>query len=154
VAAFLPVLAGVPAQADTTGQIVTVRVGSGWHEFAWGEEGNIAPFFHVVARHRMRITLTDVGCPGEYFTVFRSRRAGLGDTDRSRTLAQSSIVVDDCEVSGLTGDPDVALQDPRYSHASFVVAPGRYYLWLGLPFNPFREGNGYIRFDRARPCHR
>jgi hypothetical protein len=112
-------------------------INAGWQEFNWFEDGYAIQTFSVTTTRAIRVTITDVLCTGDAFAV----------TSGERVLIVTPSVTADCGYEGFTGDPDVALMDPAYSHGSFILRPGTYELSIQAVENPFGSGTGYIRFD-------
>ena len=110
-------------------------VNAGWQDFYWDSDSAADVSFTFRIKRAARLTITDVYCRGDAFTV----RSG------SKILAVTPSVptVGNCEVS----DPDVALRDPSYSSASVIIKPGTYVVSIEATANPYGGGAGFIRID-------
>jgi hypothetical protein len=133
-AAMLAISAGVASAATS------VTVGGGWLWFLTQQGvGGVPPGspYTFTAGAPVLVTVTDIFCIGDRFTI----------SDGSTTLGTTSVPGPlNCSVPD-TGDPDVALADPDYSHGRFAVGSGAHSIGIVHSTAPFGGASGYIRFD-------
>jgi hypothetical protein len=126
--------------AGVTSAATPLTVGSGWHPFLTLQgTGGIPPEspFTFTASAPTLVTVTDILCVGDRFTI----------SDGPTTLGTTSVPGPlDCRVPD-TGDPDVALADPNYSHGKFALSSGTHSVGIVHSAAPFGGGSGYIRVD-------
>ena len=131
--AILMAFAGI-ARAATA-----ITVGDGWHSFG---SPNHDPYtqspFTFTAGGAVVVTVTDVLCPGDVYSVFD------GSTMLGTTSTPGSS---DCGYAGNTPDPGTALADPTYSHGAWAVEPGAHSVGIALFSSPFPGSGGYVRVD-------
>jgi len=111
-------------------------VGAGWQSFVVFEPEPVTYSFET--KVDVRVTITDAFCKGDAFTVL---------VDGKVVAVTPAVEVGGCPGLTDTSDPDVALADPTYSHASFVIKKVKSTVSIVLSTNPFGGGGAYIRFD-------
>ncbi len=132
-------VATLAAFAGVAGAATAITVGDGWHSF--GSPDN-SPYpespFTFTATTAVVITVTDVLCPGDRYSI----------SDGSTTLGTTSVPGSSvCTYAGYTGDPNVAVADPNYSHGAWAVGQGTHSIGIALFSSPFPGSGGYIRVD-------
>jgi hypothetical protein len=126
-----------PAFANSPIQVDAPR----WTLFDWGFVGEGQPIeepFTFSSSAPVVVKVTDVLCRGDQFEVF-DFGVSIGTTP--------AVPVQECDTEPFVGDPDVAFEDPSFSHGSFVLGPGSHSITIVVIADPFGFGSGYIRVD-------
>jgi hypothetical protein len=113
-----------------------------WTPFNWSFDGhNIeGPFTFSISQPGV-VKVTDVACRGDQFEIF-DFGVSIGTTP--------AVPVDEVgECDPYITDPDVAFEDPSYTHGSFVLPPGSHSITIVAITNPFSAGTGFIRVDSS-----
>lgn len=111
-----------------------------WTPFNWGSDSrNIEGPFTFSSSGPVLLKITDVACRGDQFQVF----------DFVVSIGTTPVVPVDPvgECDPYITDPDIAFQDPSYSHGSFVLGTGSHSIVIVAITNPFRAGTGFVRVD-------
>ena len=111
-------------------------VGGGWQFFVVFEEQPVTYTFET--KVDVRVTVTDAFCKGDAFTVL---------VDGKVVAVTPAVDVGECPGPTETSDPDIAVADPTYSHASFVIKKVKSTVSVVLTTHPFGGGGAYVRFD-------
>ena len=94
-------------------------VGSGWQQFTWNNGPNVfnneGPFTFT-SPVAVELDVTDFRYDGDRFTVF----------DNGSPIGSTSVPVDNSFSIG--DNADAAFVDPRFSHGTFLLAPGAHSL--------------------------
>jgi hypothetical protein len=126
-----PAFAHAPIQVDVPG----------WTLFDWGFVGEGQPIeepFTFSSSAPVVVKVTDVLCRGDQFEVF----------DFGVSIGTTSVVpVQGCDTEPFVVDPDVAFEDPSFSHGSFILGPGFHSITIVVIADPFGSGSGYIAVD-------
>jgi hypothetical protein len=133
--------ATVAASASTAFADPPIAVNaSTWTPFNWESDGrNIEGPFTFSSSRPVLVKLTDAACRGDQFELF-DFGVSIGTTP--------AVPVDQVgECDPFITDPDIAFQDPSYSHGSFALGPGSHSITIVAITNPFGAGTGFIRVD-------
>lgn len=118
-------------------------VGSGWQLFQFGsvrEEAN--PSFAFKSTHYVRLRITDLYYNGDRFAVYQ-----VYNNIDPELIVETPHVDSDSTQRRCT-DPNAAFKSVGiYSHAEFILAPGKYHIVIKPRSSPFGGGTGAIRFD-------
>jgi hypothetical protein len=122
-----------------------LTVGSGWQQFNWvGQTQPVEPVqtpYTFTTTKAVTLAITDVGCPGEVFTVY----------DNGVLLGRTTPpTVTTCAYPGATNDPDAALADETYSGGVGTLKPGTHSIRIIVSTAPFENGGAFIRVDSKK----
>ena len=135
--------------SGTTVHATAVPVDGGWTSFVFGAastEVSGSPFDWASAGSVI-LTVTDAFLHGDTFHV----EEPLGTT----ILTTPFVVADSLSTCGPGGgfasDPDCAVADPLYSHASTLLAAGFHSVSVFVDLSPYQSGSAFLRVDSAVP---
>jgi hypothetical protein len=110
---------------------------AGWTSFSWLGTSPTGPFEFASTRPVV-VSVTDAFCRGDQFEVLDSGTP-IGTT--------TSVPVFGCDDPNLVEDPDVAFQDPSYSHGRFVLGAGSHSITIREITGVIGSGAGFLRVD-------
>ena len=145
----------VPPPAATE---LSMKINNTWGEFYWSAGTTLPPLpgtwwadeivsVNVPYAMKVNITVTDAFDAGDNFEVWEVN--GISPT--TGTLIGTTPHVPDNYTIGIS-DPDLALNNPAYSHASFIVdlTPGTHYFAFREVSHSIPSGGGaFVKFSEA-----
>lgn len=120
---------------------LAVTVGSGWQSFVWNGIGpvfNSGGPFTFSSAGTTTLKVTDAFCKGDQFAVF-DFGVQIGVT--------TAVAAGACAGPTDVFDPDIAFNDPTYSHGVFILGPGNHSITFQVITNPFSSGGAFFRVD-------
>jgi len=118
---------------------VGLLVDGGWYPFQFGGVNTTAKdafIFKTSGPAVMKVT--DNYCAGDAFFVF-DNGVYIGRT--------SHVMANSCRTN--TTNPDVAWNDPSFSHGSFTLEPGLHKIQFTVAESPFMAGGANLRVDSS-----
>jgi PEP-CTERM motif len=152
-ALLLGFLALLGAASTASADPITVDSSPTWYDFQFLGPGSFAtagigqpksqpapnPPWTFTSASFVNFTVTDAFFTGDSFNVF----------DFGVLIGMTPSVP---AGPGSTDDPDVAVADPSYSHATFSLAPGSHSITIQARESPFGAGGAYFKAETAAPA--
>jgi len=121
-----------------------------WYRFQFGSTGTFAtsspvsgsnyvgadtPAWTITTSVDTLLTVTDAWIRGDEFEIF----------DFGSSIGSTPVVADPGSLGTETEDPEVAILDPTYSWASFLLGAGTYSFTIKVTDSPYGSGAGFFR---------
>lgn len=118
---------------------VGLLVDGGWYPFQFGSVNTTAKDAFVFKTSGPSVLkITDNFCAGDAFYVF-DNGVYIGRT--------SHVMANSCRTN--TTNPEVAWNDPSFSHGSFTLEPGMHKIQFTVAESPFMAGGANLRVDSS-----
>ncbi|KAI7858571.1 hypothetical protein BDC45DRAFT_311776 [Circinella umbellata] len=118
-------------------QTVALKMGEQFQPFNWmsvdGEAQSVDRTFTLNLAEPAQLQVTDYKMGGDAFEIM----------DNGKVIGMTSEVTNDKEAFAAT--PEEALQDERFSHAVFDLAPGKHEITINVANSQSADGTGAVR---------
>ncbi len=118
---------------------IGLLVDGGWYPFQFGGVNTTAKDAFIFKTNGPAVLkVTDNYCAGDAFYVFDNGKY-IGRTNH--------VVANSCRTN--TTNPEVAWQDPSFSHGTFTLDPGMHKIQFTVAESPFMAGGANLRVDSS-----